>query len=91
MDATAVGVEHLTAQSIFFIPFVIINSIFLYQTNVFILYTVSFLFFDIIYIKDKVRRFTTSKNHNRGNSRHMMNWWIPQLEELQKSSLTRPC
>ena len=45
-----VGVEHLTASSeytYFFIPSVIINSIFLYQTNVFILYTASFLIFDM--------------------------------------------
>ena len=45
------GVEHLTASSEYFlIPSVIINLIFLYQTNVSI-YTVSFLIFDILYKK----------------------------------------
>ena len=61
----------------------------LYQTNVFILHTVYFLVFDIMYKKDKVR-FTNSKNSNRGNSRFIMRWWIHQLEGLQRSSVTRP-
>ena len=49
-----------------------------YQLNVcyiklifFILHTVYFLVYDIMYKKDEVR-FTNSKNYNRGNIRFMM-------------------
>ena len=64
-----VGVEQLTASSEYiFYPFCDYQLIiFLYQTNVFIFCTVSFLIFDIMYEKDKVR-LITSKNRNRGNS-----------------------
>ena len=55
VDATVVGgVEHLTASSEnFFIPSVIINSLYLYETNV-LIHTVSFIIFDVMYKKKTV-------------------------------------
>ena len=62
-----VGTEHWTLYSSEYISLYLLwlsTQKMFYQTNVFILYTVSFLIFDIMYKKDKVRWFTTLKNRN---------------------------